>query len=266
MDGEEMKNIKTKHKKGFFYTITPLYAIIIFLTVWQITAARGTVPFLPSPLDVVKRMGTVWTSTVAKRPMIDHVLVSVKRILIALSISIVIGVPFGLAIGWNKTFRAIAKPIFDIVRPVPPIAWVPLITLWLGTTEISRILVIIIGVFVPIVINTYTGVVLIPQINIDVGRAFMAKSKDIFCDVVMPSSLNAIFVGIRTALGKGWMVLVAAEMVGAKYGIGYLINQGQTAGDIEMSIIGMVIIGIFGAGFAFAFDYLERLLCPWKQI
>ncbi|MBQ6949824.1 MAG: ABC transporter permease subunit, partial [Firmicutes bacterium] len=125
--------------------------------------------------------------------------------------------------------------------------------------------IITMGVFMPIVINSYSGGIMVPEINYQVGKDFGAKSTDMLFDVVLPSSLNAIFAGIRTALGGGWMVLLASEMLGAREGIGFLIMQGNSANDLTLSIVGMVMIGFFGMLFAYAFDYLERWLCPWKR-
>ena len=117
----------------------------------------------------------------------------------------------------------------------------------------------------PIVVNSYAGVGMIPPLNFDVGRSLGASSRDMLFDIVLPSSLSAIFAGIRTALGTGWMVLLAAEMLAAKSGIGFLIMQGSNANDLELAIVGMFMIGIFGALFAYGFDYVERWLCPWKR-
>ena len=109
------------------------------------------------------------------------------------------------------------------------------------------------------------AIVMVPEINFQVGMVFGARSMDMLFDVVLPSSLNAIFAGIRTALGGGWMVLLASEMLGAREGIGFLIMQGSSANDLTLAIVGMVMIGAFGALFAYGFDFLERWLCPWKR-
>lgn len=249
--------------KAIYYT-GPYLLIIGFVLLWHNVAAGGNT-LLPTPAAALKRMITVWSGDVAKHPMIYHVWVSMRRVLCALIFSVVVGVPFGIAMGWNKTFRAVFKPIFEVIRPVPPIAWVPLFTLWFGTKEFSRVAIITMGVFMPIVINSYSGVIMVPEINFQVGKVFGAKSTDMLFDVVLPSSLNAIFAGIRTALGGGWMVLLASEMLGAREGIGFLIMQGSSANDLTLSIVGMVMIGAFGALFAYGFDYLERWLCPWKR-
>ncbi len=247
-----------------FYYISPYIALILFFVLWQKVAISGKI-LLPTPFETLERLVTVWTSTIAKQPMIVHVAVSMRRILGALLVAVLVGVPFGVALGWNKVFRAIFKPLFEIIRPVPPIAWVPLITLWFGTGEIPRMIIIFLGVLMPIVVNSYAGVDMIPKINFDVGKVFGANSRNMLFDIVLPSSLGAIFAGIRTALGTGWMVLLAAEMLAAKSGIGYLIMQGSNANDLELAIVGMFMIGVFGALFAYGFDYLEGWLCPWKK-
>ena len=248
----------------FLYYAGPVLLIVGFLLLWNSVSSAGKVR-LPSPAQALERMITIWSGDVAKHPMIYHVGISMRRVLSALVFSIVVGVPFGIAMGWNRTFRAIFKPLFEVIRPVPPISWVPLFTLWFGTGEFSRVAIITMGVFMPIVINSYSGVIMVPEINFQVGKVFGAKSTDMLFDVVLPSSLNAIFAGIRTALGGGWMVLLASEMLGAREGIGFLIMQGNSANDLTLSIVGMVMIGLFGALFAYGFDFLERWLCPWKR-
>jgi ABC-type nitrate/sulfonate/bicarbonate transport system permease component len=247
-----------------FYYTSPYYALVLFFLFWQIIAASGRT-MLPAPSEALRRLVTVWSTTIANQPMIVHVGVSTQRIVISLLAAVVFGVPFGVALGWNKTFRAIFKPIFEIIRPVPPIAWVPLVTLWFGTGEVPRMLIIFIGVLMPIVINSFSGVAMVPTLKFEVGRVFGANNRQMLFDIVLPSSLEAIFAGIRTAVGTGWMVLLAAEMLAARSGIGFLIMQGSNTNDLELAIVGMIMIGILGAAFAYGFDYLERWLCPWKR-
>ena len=246
------------------YYLAPSFVLIVFVLLWHMAATGGRI-LLPTPFATLKRLITIWNSNIAKEPMIVHVWVSIRRILSALGAAVLLGIPFGVAIGWNKTFRAVFKPIFEILRPIPPISWVPLLTLWIGTGELPRVMIIFIGVLMPIVVNSYSGVYMVPPLNIDVGRSFGATSRDMLFDIVLPSSLDAIFAGIRTAVGGGWMVLLASEMLAAKSGIGFLIMQGSNANDLELAIVGMIMIGILGAMFAYGFDFLQRWLCPWKR-
>lgn len=248
----------------FLYYISPTFALVLFLILWHITATGGKT-LLPTPENAFVRLITVWGAEISGQPMIFHVGTSMGRILSALIVAVLFGIPFGVALGWNKTFRALFKPVFEIIRPVPPIAWVPLVTLWFGTGEIPRIIIIFMGVLMPIVVNSYAGVSMVPKLNIDVGRTFGANNFDMLFDIVLPSSLGAIFAGVRTAVGTGWMVLLAAEMLAAKSGIGFLIMEGTNNSDLELAIVGMVMIGVLGALFAYGFDYLERWLCPWKR-
>lgn len=257
-----LKNTSIGYK--VFYYISPTFAIVLFLVLWHITAVGGKA-LLPTPVDTFMRLITIWGTEISNQPMIAHVGISMLRIVSALVVAVLVGIPFGVALGWSKTFRAIFKPIFEIIRPVPPIAWVPLVTLWFGTGEIPRIIIIFMGVLMPIVVNSYSGVSLAPPLNIAVGKSFGANSYNMLFDIVLPSSLGAIFAGVRTAVGTGWMVLLAAEMLAAKSGVGFLIMQGTNNSDIELAIVGMVMIGVMGALFAYGFDYLERWLCPWKR-
>jgi taurine transport system permease protein len=117
----------------------------------------------------------------------------------------------------------------------------------------------------PITINSNVGVDMVPPINIDVGRIFGASKKNLLFDIVLPSSIPAILAGVRVALSAGWCVLLAAEMISARSGIGFLIMNGSNNGDIGLSIVGMILLGLLGALFAVAFDVIERWLCPWLK-
>jgi len=243
----------------FQYTI----GLIVFIIAWQLISVR--IGFIPTPYETLIRLGTVWSVPVAKVSMIMHVLISVRRVALALLIAIVLGIPLGILMGWNRVFRAVVWPVFETIRPIPPISLIPLFTLWMGTGEISRVAIIFFGVLMPITVNSTVGVEMIPILNVDVGRIFGAKKKDLLIDIILPSSIPAIFAGIRVALSSGWCVLLAAEMLGARSGLGYLIMQGSFNNDIGLSIVGMLMIGILGALFAIIFDFLERWLCPWLK-
>jgi len=237
--------------------------LIAFMIAWQSVSMR--VGFIPTPYEIFIRLGTVWSTPVAKVSMIMHVLISMRRVALALLGAIAIGIPLGILMGWSRIFRAVVWPIFETLRPIPPISLIPLFTLWMGTGEISRVAIIFFGVLMPITVNSTVGVEMIPLLNIDVGRIFGARKRDLLVDIILPSSIPAIFAGIRVALSSGWCVLLAAEMLGARSGLGYLIMQGSFNNDIQLSIVGMLMIGVLGALFAIAFDFIERWLCPWLK-
>lgn len=247
----------------FLYYVLPLASLALFMALWNRVSSTEN-SSLPSPIDVFNRLIISFKAPVAKSTMFQHIYISLGRVFGALIIAVIAGIPFGIFLGWNRTFRALFKPLFEMIRPVPAIAWVPLITVWFGIGEFPRMLIVFLGVFMPIVVNSYSGVLMIPPINIDAGKIFGANKRQLLFDIAIPSSLSAIFAGIRTALSVGWMVLLAAEMISAKSGLGFLIVRGSSSSDIALAIVAMIFIGIGGAIFAYGFDFFERWICPWK--
>ena len=154
--------------------------------------------------------------------------------------------------------------MFEVIRPIPPIAWIPLITIWFGIGEFSKILIVFTGTFAVVVVNTYTGVRMVDPLNISVGRIFHASKYRMLSEIVLPAALPAIFAGIRMAVGTGWAIVLAAEMLGAVSGTGFLISRGNEIGDTPLIFICMFIIGIIGALLSALTSYIERRACPWK--
>ena len=252
-----------KTLKKTFHIILPLLSLVLLVLLWLLAAQ--TVPDFPSPADVVERFGLLNERPISDTGILGHVWASLQRVLKALGLSILIGIPFGLLIGWNKTFRGLFKPLFEVFRPIPPIAWIPLISLWLGVGETSKVLIIFIGTVMPIVVNTYSGVAMVPSQFLDASRSFGATHKQVLVDIVMPAALQSIFAGIKTALSAGWMVVLAAEMISAKQGLGFLITRGSDTNDLALCVISMIFIGIIGAIISYGFDFVERRLCPWIE-
>ena len=182
-----------------------------------------------------------------------------------LTVCCLFGIPFGLLIGWNKRCCDFLKPIFELIRPVPALAWIPLMTLWFGIGESSKIALIFIGTLMPVVVNTYSGVRLIPRLNIDVARAFGATEFQIVKEIVLPCSLSAIMAGVKTAMGTAWIVVLAAEMISANSGLGFMIIRGSDVADLSLVILAMIIIGVIGAVLSWLLTLAERKLCPWKE-
>jgi ABC-type nitrate/sulfonate/bicarbonate transport system permease component len=198
--------------------------------------------------------------------LIDHIIASLKISLGGFVLAACVGIPLGLLMGWSKKVDAIVTPIFEVVRQIPPIAWIPLAILWFGIGDFAKSFIIWLASFVPCVINSYTGVKLVDPMFIDLAKTFGAKDRQIFFHVVLPASLPAILTGLRHGLSLSWMCLLASEMVGAKEGLGYLILLGMDMANIAMIIGGMLVIGIVGGLTSTILIYLlERILCPWKR-
>lgn len=245
-------------------TALPIVSILAFFGLWYFFSAR-TGHTIPSPTDVAERFALLLSKPVAKMSIFGHAGVSLLRVLAAIFFAITLGIPFGLMLGWNETFRGIFKPIFEMIRPVPPVAWIPLVTMWFGVGETPKIIIIFLGTITPVVVNTYTGVAMVPKLNVDAGFIFGANHRQMLFDIVLPSAFPAIFAGIRTAISSGWVVMLAAEMVSAKSGLGFLVIRGSDSNDLALTGVAMVFIGAIGALLSVIFTYLEGRLCPWME-
>ena len=241
----------------------PVLSITLLVFLWLLAAK--SIPFFPSPAEAWERFLKLQVKHISGVGILGHVWASLLRVLKALGLSIVLGIPFGLLLGWNKTFRGLFKPLFEMLRPIPPIAWIPLVSLWLGVGEPSKVFVIFVGTVAPIVINTFAGVSMVPQQLLDASRSFGATHSQVLVDIVLPASLSSIIAGIKTALSAGWMVVLAAEMISSKQDLGFLITRGSDTNDLALCMVSMVFIGVIGAMISYGFDYVERILCPWTR-
>lgn len=243
--------------RRILHTLLPSFLIIALAAVWIFASSRNSV-LVPSPVTVAQRFLKMFTHPINDQLIWGHIWASLRRVLLALLISCGIGIPFGILIGWNKTFNAIFGTLFEILRPIPPIAWMPLIIMMLGIGEIPKVVIVFIGTFTPIVLNTATSIRLVDPLYLDVGRMFNASERQLLFHIALPASLTSIFAGFRTATSGGLMVVMAAEMIGAKAGLGFLIQRGLDAFDIPLIMVGMIVIGLVGAALAVITDFLER--------
>lgn len=257
---------RTRHNAySVLYTMAPYLSIIAFLCAWAILSyVKGEI--VASPVEVVARFLTLCQKPLAHNYIWGHIWASLKRILIALSMAIAIGIPFGIMVGWNKIFAGTLGTVFEIIRPVPALAWIPLFVFWLGIGETPKIGMVFLGAFMPIVVNSYTGVRLVSPLYLDVGRIFNAKTDfQILKNIIIPAALPVIFAGIKNAASVCWTVVLAAEMIAANAGLGFLITRGMTSFDIPLIMCCMLIIGLLGMLTTVLMTFLERKLCPWNN-
>lgn len=256
--------MNNKKAIGIITTIMPYISIGLFVLVW-LSASAVNSELVPSPLMVYDRLVLLFSKPVMKLNLFGHIWASLQRVLLAMFFAIVVGVALGVMIGWNKKLRLTIGTLFEIIRPIPPIAWLPIVIMWFGIGEFPKVLIVFIGALMPIVINTYTGIKMVDSSILDMGRVFNASNRQLLFEIALPSAVPVIFAGIKTALGVGWMVVLAAEMIGAKAGVGFLITRGMEYYDVALIIVGMLSIGIIGALLSVVTDYVERLVVPWNQ-
>ena len=174
-------------------------------------------------------------------------------------------IPLGLAMALIPPVNAFVKPVFDIFKPMPPIAWVSISLLWFGIGETSKVFIIFIGTFVPCLLNAYNGIRLVDPELYDVIRVLGGTRKDEILQVCFPASFPAVFAGLQIALSMAWTCVLAAELLSSRNGIGFLIKKGMDIHKPELILGGMVIIALTAWITSLLLQILERKLCPWKR-
>lgn len=261
-----MDQISTKQKTfhNVLYWGLPILAIILIAVGW-ITFSGSHPDLMPAPSEVWERFIRTFTKPVAKVTLIGHAWASLRRVLIALFIAWAFGISFGILIGWNKKAKAFFGSIFEVIRPIPPIAWIPIIIMWFGIGEFPKVLLVFIGTFVPLVINTSAGIEMVDKINIHVGKIFGGNNRQILKDIVIPTALPSIFAGIRTSVSSGWTTVLAAEMLGANEGLGSLVTRGWQGSDLSLVLVAVITIAIIGALLSIILQKIEKVVCPWNN-
>jgi ABC-type nitrate/sulfonate/bicarbonate transport system permease component len=242
---------------------------IVLLLSWQLLSASGMIPAfkLPSPVQVAAGLGDLITTGMPPgHPLHLHIYYSLQRVLMGYALALGIAVPLGLLMGWSRTVCTLFEPLVEIVRPIPPLAWIPLSILWFGIGIKSAAFIIFLGAFFPILLNTINGVRGIDPVLIEAARMLNANRRFLFLKVLIPGAMPSLLTGMRIGIGVGWMSLVAAEFTGVRegYGLGYMI---MTARDIQRSdeiIAGMLVIGAIGLSIDAGLQLIERHLTRWR--
>jgi taurine transport system permease protein len=238
----------------------------VILAVWWIVADLRLVPhlFLPTPTEVVTAAISISQDGYANATLFEHVGASLLRIFTAAAIAIVLGTPIGLLMGLNKWAKGVFDPPIEFYWPLPPLAYLPLIIIWLGIGETSKIALLALAMFAPIVLSAQAGVRSVSQERVNAALSLGATQFQLLREIVLPSALPEILTGIRISLGVGWGTLVAAELIAATRGIGYLIMSASQFLATDVVFVGIGIIAACAFAFTFAMRLLEAWLVPWK--
>lgn len=249
-------------EKRKYDILLKIVSILLLLLAW-VLYSRANPRIFPTPVATFERFIKLLQKPIMSISIWGHVAASLKRVMLALLAAIVLGVSFGLVCGWVPRVKAALNPLFIALRPIPPIAWIPLIILWFGIGEFPKVLLVFLGAFFPIAQNTLSGVEMVDSMYLQVGKIYKANTWGMLKHIVFPASMPAIIAGIKIAISSGWMVVVAAEMLASKSGLGFLIIRGQESFDIALVLVGMVLIGIIGTLLSTLFSFVERWICPW---
>ena len=239
--------------------------ILVVLAVWAVSARLQLVSpvFLPSPAAVWNKFIIVISDGFVDATLAQHIAASLWRVFAALIAAIIVGVPVGLAIGISTIGRGIFDPLLEFLRPIPPLAYLPLIIIWFGIGEPSKILVIAIAMLAPVALSTASGVRGVSQERINAARSLGATRLQVIRHVILPSALPAILTGLRIALGAGWSTLVAAELVAATRGLGFMIQSAAQFLVTDVVVMGILVIAAIAFVLEFIIRRIERQLVPW---
>ncbi|MEM2178268.1 MAG: ABC transporter permease [Candidatus Methanomethylicaceae archaeon] len=253
------------------YKMISILSIISFIALWQSIVYLEIFPkyLLAGPVEIFNMLVlSTFESTSIKvgiRPWPEHVFMSIIRAMTGFIVAAIIGIPLGILMGWYKSIEALVDPIFELIRPIPPIAWIPLAILWFGIGLASKVFIIWLGAFIPCLINSYIGVKTVDPILIRAARTLGASDRQIFLTVAIPYALPTIIGGLRIAVGSAWMCLVAAELIGADIGLGFLSMHGMQWLRPDITILAMMLIGVLGFFFDTIIRKIEGKFSEWRK-
>jgi NitT/TauT family transport system permease protein len=234
----------------------PLLTAGLLLAVWHYLVAWTATKVFPSPLTVEKGLAQLLHRHVLWADIGD----SLRRVAIGFGLAAVSGIPLGLTLGWYPALNQVVNPVIQILRPISPIAWIPVAIVFFGVGERPAVFLIFLSAFFPILVACASGVSNVPAIYRRAGRNFGLSPMQILARVVFPAALPQILIGLRLALGVAWLVVVAAEMIAVDSGLGYLVIDSRNSGKrYDLVVAAMLVIGLIGLALDFCFRRLETI-------
>jgi ABC-type nitrate/sulfonate/bicarbonate transport system permease component len=243
-------------------------ASLFFIAVWAwLTREDGPVSSLlmPSPQAFLDALWRLLRRPYLGNPFYVHILSSLGVVLGGWLLAAIVGLPLGIAMAWWRRLRWIVFPVFQLVRPVPPLAWIPLAIIWLGIGPGARMSVVFVAALVPWVMNSMQAVVSIDPVLIQAARTLGASDRIVLARVVARTALPTLIAGARIALGNAWTTLIAAELLAASSGLGYVALNASRTLDTDILLVAMATIGVLGALLSLMMQVAARVLAPWSR-
>jgi len=244
---------KPRTWEKFFW---PLIAAALLLALWHYSVVWTATKVFPSPMNVEKGIVELFNKHVLWADIED----SLRRVAIGFGLAVGVGIPLGLSLGWYPAANQIANPVIQLIRPISPIAWIPVAIIFFGVGDRAAIFLVFLGSLFPILVACASGVSRVPPIFRSAGRNFGLSTPQLLARVVFPTALPQILIGARIALGIAWLVVVAGEMIAVDSGLGYLVIDSRNSGKrYDLVVAAMLMIGIIGLALDFSFRGLERI-------
>ena len=264
-DKPRTRALKLRWPLSRHLTLSLATLAVLLVIWWAVAAAHWVSPlFLPAPGQVLNKLLTIASPQgFMDATLWQHLAASLGRIVVALLAATLIGIPVGIAMGLSPTVRGILDPLIELYRPVPPLAYLPLMVIWFGIGETSKILLIYLAIFAPVAMSTLAGVKSAQQVRIRAAQSLGANRAQVLWLVILPGALPEILTGLRIGLGVGWSTLVAAELIAATRGLGFMV---QSAGEYlatDVVLAGIAVIAIIAFSLELGLRALQRRLTPW---
>ncbi|MGB7644760.1 MAG: taurine ABC transporter permease TauC [Pseudomonas fluorescens] len=239
--------------------------LVALLAIWWAVTATGLIEplFLPPPSAVLQKAWLLATTGYMDATLWQHLGASLSRIGLGLGFAVLTAVPVGIAIGANRIARGILDPLIEFYRPIPPLAYLPLIVIWCGIGELSKVLLIYLAIFAPIAIATATGVRTVDPAKLRAAQSLGASRAQLIRHVILPSALPDILTGVRIGLGVGWSTLVAAELIAATSGLGFMVQSAAQFLVTDVVVLGILVIALIAFAMEMGLRALQRKWVPW---
>jgi taurine transport system permease protein len=247
-------------------TVLSILVIAALVAGWSVSSGLRLVSplFLPAPWRVAHQAMVIAQHGYAGATLWQHAAASTLRVILGFAIAAGLAIPIGLGMGINRFVKAVVSPVLEFYWPLPPLAYLPLVIIWLGIDEASKLVLLTAAMFGPICMAAQAGVRSVPVERIHAAQSLGGSRRQVFFHIVLPSALPEIFTGLRIAVGVGWGTLVAAELVAATRGIGFMILSASNFLATDIVFIGIAAIAVCAIGSSLAVRAMERLLVPWK--
>ncbi len=245
-------------KKFIQYLILP----VLILIIWQIVCDRGIVS--PTSMASPARLIQTVQEEISKGTFLQNIWTSFVRVMEGFLLALIASLSLGILIGLSRTAERVTKLVLQILKPIPPIAWIPLAILWFGIGEPSKIYIIFYGAFFPMLINTVDGIHNIDPKYLELAKVYEIERFRLIRKIILPGALPSILSGVRVGLGNAWVSVVAAEMIAATRGIGYMLSNGRSLSRPDWVILAMLLIGIVGKFMDDFLSFIFSKVMRWK--
>ncbi len=250
------------HAGSVLWTVGPIVGFLIF---WELAVRILGIGYLmPVPSAVLAELLRSFTTPMGGKTIQAHAYYSFMRILIGYSAAVASGILFGVMIGLSPWFRAIFRPLFELIRPIPTVAWIPLAILWFGVDEMAKYFIVFYGAFANVALSVYSGIQSTDPVLVGAAKMLGCTDRQVTWRVILPSAIPYIFAGMQVGLSAGTMSVVVAEMIRSTEGLGWIIFAGQQNADMVQVLTGMVALALFGLLLAMILRRVERKMCAWS--